>query len=43
MKKADGDKPLYFGILYADDGGIIGTPEATKKEFGSIHHNYLKI
>jgi Reverse transcriptase (RNA-dependent DNA polymerase) len=29
-KKAKGDKPLSFVILYVNDGGIIGTPEAIK-------------
>jgi hypothetical protein len=29
--KANGDEPLSFGIIYVDDGGIIGTPEAIKE------------
>jgi heptaprenylglyceryl phosphate synthase len=30
-KKAKGDKPLSFVIIYVDYGGIIGTPEAIKE------------
>jgi hypothetical protein len=31
IKKANGDKPLSFVIIYVDDGSIIGTPEAIKE------------
>jgi Reverse transcriptase (RNA-dependent DNA polymerase) len=31
IKKAHGDDPLSFVIIYVDDGGIIGTPEAIKE------------
>jgi Reverse transcriptase (RNA-dependent DNA polymerase) len=31
IKKANGDKPLSFVIIYVDDGGIIGTPEEVKE------------
>jgi hypothetical protein len=31
IKKAKGDEPQSFVIIYVDDGGIIGTPEAIKE------------
>jgi hypothetical protein len=30
-KKANGDEPLSFVIIYGDNGGIIGTHEAIKE------------
>jgi hypothetical protein len=31
IKKANGDEPLSFVMIYVNDGGIIGTPEAIKE------------
>jgi hypothetical protein len=31
IKKASGDEPLSFVIIFFDDGGNIGTPEANKE------------
>jgi hypothetical protein len=35
-KKANGDEPLSFVIIYVDYGGIIGTPEAIKEVFEAL-------
>jgi hypothetical protein len=36
IKKDNGDEPLSFVVIYVDDGGIIGTPEAMKKVIESL-------
>jgi hypothetical protein len=36
IEKADGDEPLSFVIVYVDDGGMIGTPEAIKEVFEAL-------
>jgi hypothetical protein len=40
LKKANGDEPLYFVILYVDNGGIIQTPEAIKEVIEALSKSY---
>jgi hypothetical protein len=42
IKKANGDDPLSFGIIYVDDGGNIGTSEAIKEVIEAFS-NFFKL
>ena len=35
--------PLSFVIIYVDDGGIIGTPQASEEVIQSLSHLRLKL
>jgi hypothetical protein len=40
IKKASGDEPLSFVIIYGDDGGIFGTQEAIKEVIEAISKSF---
>jgi Reverse transcriptase (RNA-dependent DNA polymerase) len=40
IKKANGDRPLSFVIIFVDDGGIIGTPEAIKEVIEALRKSF---
>jgi hypothetical protein len=40
IKKAIGDEPLSFVIIYVDDGGIIGTPVAIKEVIETLSKSF---
>jgi Reverse transcriptase (RNA-dependent DNA polymerase) len=40
IKKANGDKPLSFVIIYVDDGGITRTPETIKEVFEALSKSF---
>jgi len=40
MKKVKDDEPMSFVIIYVDDGGIIGTPEAIKEVIEALGNTF---
>jgi hypothetical protein len=40
IKMAKGDEPLSFVIIYVDDGGISGTPEALKEFIEALSKSF---
>jgi hypothetical protein len=40
IKKANGDEPLSFVIIYVDDGGTVGTPEALKEVIEALSNSF---
>jgi Reverse transcriptase (RNA-dependent DNA polymerase) len=42
IKKAKEDEPLFFVIIYVDDGGIFATPDAIKEVISALG-KYFKV
>jgi hypothetical protein len=40
IKKANGDEPLAFVIIYVDDGRIIGTQESIKEVIEALSKSF---
>jgi hypothetical protein len=40
MKKVKDDEPMSFVIIYVEDGGFIGTPEAIKNVIKALGNTF---